>query len=51
MPEALAGKYQSFTQADLSHLRATGYDAPMLAVEEGVPRYVESLISTARAAS
>jgi len=45
MPDALHGKYQSFTQADLSRLRAAGYDAPMLDVEHGVTRYVESLIS------
>jgi ADP-L-glycero-D-manno-heptose 6-epimerase len=46
MPEALAGKYQSFTEADLTQLRATGYAAPMLSIDEGVRRYVESLIST-----
>ena len=51
MPEAMAGRYQSFTQADLSRLRATGYAAPMMAIEEGVPRYVESLISEDRAAT
>jgi ADP-L-glycero-D-manno-heptose 6-epimerase len=45
MPEALRGRYQSFTQADLTRLRAGGYAAPMLAIEDGVPRYVESLIS------
>jgi ADP-L-glycero-D-manno-heptose 6-epimerase len=45
MPEALRGKYQSFTQADLTRLRASGYDAPMLSVDDGVARYVESLIS------
>jgi ADP-L-glycero-D-manno-heptose 6-epimerase len=47
MPEALLGKYQSFTEADLTRLRAAGYDAPMLPIEDGVPRYVESLISAA----
>ena len=46
MPDALAGKYQSFTQADLGRLRAAGYHAPMLNVGEGVQRYVESLISS-----
>ena len=51
MPEALAGKYQSFTQADLAQLRAAGYRAPMLGVAEGVPRYVESLISATQARS
>jgi len=47
MPEVLHGKYQSFTQADLSRLRAAGYAAPMQGVAEGVRRYVESLISSA----
>ncbi|HEX6137984.1 MAG TPA: ADP-glyceromanno-heptose 6-epimerase [Casimicrobiaceae bacterium] len=51
MPEALVGKYQSFTQADLTRLRASGYAAAMLPVEEGVPRYVESLISSRAPAS
>jgi ADP-L-glycero-D-manno-heptose 6-epimerase len=45
MPDVLQGKYQSFTQADLSQLRAAGYAAPMLSVGQGVVRYVESLIS------
>jgi ADP-L-glycero-D-manno-heptose 6-epimerase len=51
MPDALSGKYQSFTQADLARLRAVGYDARMLPVEEGVRRYVESLISDERTPS
>ena len=42
-PEALKGKYQSFTQADIGRLRAAGYDAPFLTVEEGVSRYVDWL--------
>jgi len=45
MPSALAGKYQSYTEADLSRLRAAGYAAPMQTIEEGVPRYIERLIS------
>ncbi len=45
MPEALNGKYQSFTQADLTRLRAAGYAAPMLGIGEGISRYAESLIS------
>ena len=40
-PHALAGKYQSYTEADLGQLRAAGYKAPMLSVEEGVARYVD----------
>jgi len=45
-PAALVGKYQSFTEADLTRLRAAGYGAPMVAIDEGVARYVERLIST-----
>jgi len=44
-PPQLVGKYQSYTQADLTALRAAGYVAPMLTVAQGVARYVESLIS------
>jgi ADP-L-glycero-D-manno-heptose 6-epimerase len=44
-PPPLVGRYQSFTQADLTALRAAGYQAPMLNVAQGVERYVESLIS------
>ncbi|HJU21701.1 MAG TPA: ADP-glyceromanno-heptose 6-epimerase [Casimicrobiaceae bacterium] len=51
MPQALAGRYQSFTQADLARLRAAGYEKPMLPVEEGVASYVESLISGSEARS
>lgn len=51
MPEALHGKYQSFTQADIGALRNAGFDAPMLDVERGVAHYVESLISPERAPS
>ena len=39
MPEALHGKYQSYTQADIETLRAAGYTAPFLDVEAGVRRY------------
>lgn len=42
-PEALRGKYQSFTQADLTKLREAGYDAPFASVEEGVAKYVQWL--------
>ena len=46
-PAALVGKYQSFTQADLTRLRAAGYDAPFASVEEGVARYIQSLAQAA----
>ncbi|MBS1173395.1 MAG: ADP-L-glycero-D-manno-heptose-6-epimerase [Proteobacteria bacterium] len=43
-PEALKGKYQSYTEADISALRNAGYDAPFTSVEEGTPRYIEHLL-------
>ncbi len=43
-PDALKGKYQSYTQADVSALRRSGYAAPFLTVEEGVARYVGKLL-------
>jgi ADP-L-glycero-D-manno-heptose 6-epimerase len=43
-PEALKGKYQSFTEADLGALRGAGYDHPFLTVAEGVERYVAELL-------
>jgi ADP-L-glycero-D-manno-heptose 6-epimerase len=43
-PEALKGKYQSFTQADVSMLRATGYTERFMTVEEGVSSYVDHLL-------
>ena len=39
-PEALKGKYQSFTEADLTNLRAAGYAGKFLTVEEGVASYI-----------
>ncbi|MDP2810423.1 MAG: ADP-glyceromanno-heptose 6-epimerase [Rhodocyclaceae bacterium] len=42
-PEALKGKYQSFTQADISALRAAGYKDDFATVEQGVARYVQHL--------
>ena len=44
-PSGLKDKYQSFTQADLTRLRAAGYKAPFLTVEEGVPLYVDWLLA------
>ncbi len=43
-PEQLKGKYQSYTQADISALRAAGYAEPFLSVEQGVARYVNYLL-------
>ena len=39
-PEALRGKYQSYTEADVSLLRQAGYAEPFASVEEGVGQYV-----------
>ncbi|MCF8151982.1 MAG: ADP-glyceromanno-heptose 6-epimerase [Burkholderiaceae bacterium] len=42
-PEALKGKYQSFTEADLAQLRRAGYKQSFAPVEEGVAEYVKWL--------
>jgi ADP-L-glycero-D-manno-heptose 6-epimerase len=42
-PDALVGKYQSYTQADLQALRATGCDVQFADVAWGVSRYVDWL--------
>jgi ADP-L-glycero-D-manno-heptose 6-epimerase len=42
-PAALVGKYQSFTEADLTRLRAAGYPGEFRGVEEGVRAYVSEL--------
>jgi ADP-L-glycero-D-manno-heptose 6-epimerase len=44
-PGALAGKYQSFTQADLSRLRGAGYTAPMRTIESGVATCVQAMLA------
>jgi ADP-L-glycero-D-manno-heptose 6-epimerase len=43
-PPQLVGKYQSYTQADLSRLREAGYEGGFRAVEEGVADYVRGLM-------
>ena len=42
-PEALKGKYQSYTRADIAALRAAGYRDEFATVEQGVARYVQQL--------
>ncbi len=42
-PDALKGKYQSFTQADISLLRDAGYADPFHDVAQGVSKYVATL--------
>jgi ADP-L-glycero-D-manno-heptose 6-epimerase len=46
-PEALRGKYQAFTQADITRLRAADYAAPMQTVEQGTASYVRWLLEQA----
>ena len=43
-PPQLVGKYQSYTQADLSRLREAGYAGAFQRVEEGVAAYVRELM-------
>ncbi len=42
-PDHLKGAYQSFTEADLTQLRASGCDVEFRPVEEGVPAYLDQL--------
>lgn len=44
MPDALIGKYQSFTEADLSSLRQCGCDVVFSDVASGVRKYVHWLL-------
>lgn len=44
MPERLKAQYQYFTQADISSLRATGYDSRFTNIEEGVDQYVKNYL-------
>lgn len=42
-PDDLKGKYQEFTEADLTQVRAAGYSHAFLSLEEGLQRYFERL--------
>lgn len=46
-PDALRGKYQCYTQADLSRLRAAGCDHAFADVQTGVNQYVRALAAQA----
>jgi ADP-L-glycero-D-manno-heptose 6-epimerase len=48
MPEAIRDKYQYFTQADISRLRAAGYKAPVTPLEEAVKDYVRNYLAPDR---
>ena len=43
-PPRLVGRYQSYTQADLSRLRESGYEGMFRTVEQGVAEYVRELL-------
>ena len=45
-PEALQGKYQAFTQADLTRLRGTGFTRAFTSLADGVASYVKMLKET-----
>ena len=45
MPETLRDKYQYYTQANLTKLRAVGYTAPMTSLEDGVRQYVQGYLN------
>jgi ADP-L-glycero-D-manno-heptose 6-epimerase len=40
-PDSLRGKYQSFTQSDITRLRAAGYTRPFASLEEGIRQLCE----------
>lgn len=44
MPENLRDKYQYFTQADMRKLRAAGYTAPTIPMEQAVKEYVQKYL-------
>ncbi|MEG1834456.1 MAG: ADP-glyceromanno-heptose 6-epimerase [Burkholderiaceae bacterium] len=47
-PEALKGKYQAFTQADLTQLRAAGCTHEFQTVQQGTASYVRKLLARAQ---
>ena len=44
MPLEIRDNYQYFTQADMGRLRAAGYHAPFLSLEDGVADYVNNYL-------
>lgn len=42
-PEHLVGKYQKYTQADLTALHEAGYTQPFLTLEQGLAKYYSAL--------
>jgi ADP-L-glycero-D-manno-heptose 6-epimerase len=48
MPEVLRGKYQYYTRADISKLRATDYTRAMTPLTEAVRDYVQGYMVTGK---
>jgi ADP-L-glycero-D-manno-heptose 6-epimerase len=48
MPEALRAKYQYFTKADISKLRASGYAKPVTPLADAVADYVRNYLETGK---
>ena len=48
MPEVLRGKYQYFTQADVTKLRSSGYSHPLIPLAEAVRDYVQGYLVPGR---
>ena len=44
-PENLEGAYQSYTEADITHLKEVGYEEEFLDVKQGVTDYLDKLES------
>jgi ADP-L-glycero-D-manno-heptose 6-epimerase len=42
-PAEFRDRYQYFTQADITKLRAAGFDRPFYSLEDGVREYVRSM--------
>ena len=45
IPESIRGKYQYFTEADISKLRATGYTTRLTPLTDSVADYVNGYLS------
>ncbi len=48
MPEALKGKYQYYTKADITKLRNVGYRRAMTPIEDAIRDYVQNYLATNR---
>jgi ADP-L-glycero-D-manno-heptose 6-epimerase len=44
LPTNLRGKYQYYTCADMTKLRAAGFDKPLTSLEEGLRKYVQDFL-------